>query len=130
MSYENKYKESKKSADFLYEKKFYNAAVNRYYYCIYQMIMEYNRLNKLNYNDSEKEGTHEKTIDTFLNNYFDENYEQSEFNKYDMEARIYSLKDQRKAADYTTSNIIQAKCNEINNNFNKLYGDIHKILLL
>ncbi len=92
--------------------------------------MEYNRLNELNYNDSKKEGTHEKTIDTFLNDYFDENYEKNEFDKYDMETRIYSLKNQRKAADYTTSNIIQVRCNEINNNFNKLYNDIHKILLL
>lgn len=75
MSYINKRNESKKSADLLFSEGYYNSAANRYYYCIYQSILEYNRCNNINITTQElkKHNNHKITLEKFTEHFIMQN---------------------------------------------------------
>lgn len=134
MSYENKYKESKKSADLLYEKGYYDSAVNRYYYCIYQMLLEYNKRNdiviekeKLNGKDS-----HKITIKLFCQ----ELREERNFNyksKRELENILFYMKRIRAKSDYEEEEAKKDEVDilrrEVKSFFQVYYGDNQEGLL-
>lgn len=106
MSYVNKYKETIYCAKLLYEKGKFNSAVNRYYYFIYQNILEYNEKYEIEITNEELKSSdsHTKTIAKFCNA-FKKNTNINDKTKKHIRNILINAKELRNTADYETLNV-------------------------
>lgn len=123
MSFEEKYDDSIKFAEYAYNSKKYNIAVNRYYYGIYQKIL--NEIEKIGINikyTSNEENTHNNTItifkDSVLGKKMNGNDKFKKVIKFNNE--ISGLKKLRHKADYAPDNITEDEVKKAINKFNVL----------
>ena len=63
-----KAKHNYKVANYSEHKKYYEVAISRYYYYLYQNIIDYINTNRIEIIEIENKGIHYKTINTFIRN--------------------------------------------------------------
>lgn len=116
---EDKVKENRKSAEILYENKYYNASVSRYYYSIYQMILAYNIEN-----DIEKftgKDSHTNTIKAFV-----KSIDASKSSKGLLNKDIKQIKKARKIADYEGENVTKEDIDDCIEKFHTIQNMLEK----
>lgn len=101
LSYLDKYEMNKKWAECAYKAKDYDAAVNRYYYSMYQKILHGLSSNGIKVELPKGGNTHVTTIKTYLK----ELWTGSPKDKIEAREKMFSLKSMRHLADYESENI-------------------------
>lgn len=124
MSYELKCIENKEMAMLCYEKKKYNSFVNRYYYSVYQALLD-----KLKSTDEDllkdinalEGGSHEKTIYLFIEKIAKVKTSKKGINKVKEVSMIislfYNMKLARKKADYSEDDISKKEADGVMRNY-------------
>ena len=124
MSYELKCIENKEMAMLCYEKKKYNSFVNRYYYSVYQALLD-----KLKSTDEDllkdinalEGGSHEKTIYLFIEKIAKVKTSKKGINKLKEVSMIrslfYNMKLARKKADYSEDDISKKEADGVMRNY-------------
>lgn len=126
MSFVAKYKESIEIANIAYNKNKYNSAVNRYYYGIYQKMLD--RIqnsctnSNINSNNMNQENTHNQVITFFRDNVLAPKYTGKERikKKYLFNSYIQDLKRLRHKADYNSALLTKKDADDAIKKFEEL----------
>lgn len=113
MSHQDKYEENEKWADCAYSHKCYNVAVNRYYYSIFQRMLNKLAIVPNSYQrDVGGAGSHNDTAKMFVNKFCPDFKKRTKFN-----TNFQKLKQIRHQADYGKDNIDDNKARLAKNTY-------------
>lgn len=121
MSYLEKCNENENAAILLFENKYYNASINRFYYSSFQHIVHILNNNGIELNDDEKnsEGSHDKAIRK-LDEYLRKKGTRYLTKAHKIKSKYKDIKKFRKNADYEEIMCDEQSANDVKSIHNEI----------
>lgn len=121
MGYWEKHLENEKVAQSLYEQKYYDSSINRYYYSVFQLILYKldQKSIKLEEDSINNKSSHEKAINS-ITEYLKMKNKNNIKNCFKIKSNFKNIKKFRKKSDYEEEKANEEEAKHVKNTYNEL----------